>query len=56
MQMIEQFFGNESAATGIEYAVVAALVSVACITAISTVGATLLGFYTAITTALAAAI
>jgi pilus assembly protein Flp/PilA len=56
MQMFAQFFGNESAATGIEYALVASLVSVACIAAISTVGTTLLGFYTAITTALAAAI
>jgi pilus assembly protein Flp/PilA len=55
MQMFAQFLRNESAATGIEYALVASLVSVACIAAISTVGTTLLGFYTVISTALAAA-
>jgi len=54
--MFAQFFRNESAATGIEYALVASLASVACIAAISGVGTALVGFYTAITTAIAAAI
>jgi pilus assembly protein Flp/PilA len=55
MQMPLRFLKNESAATGIEYALVTSVISIVSIAAMSTLGTALLGFYTAITTALAAA-
>jgi len=51
-----RFLKSESAATGIEYALVASIISIVSIAAMSAVGTALLGFYTTITTALAAAL
>lgn len=47
---------NESGVTAIEYALVAGLISVACVGAMTTVGNNLLVLYTAISTALAPAL
>ena len=56
MQIFVRFARDESGVTAIEYSLIAGLISVALIGAISTIGNTLLGFYTAINAALAAAL
>jgi pilus assembly protein Flp/PilA len=52
---MQMFLWDESGVTAIEYALVCGLISVACIGAITTVGNSLLGIYTAIHAALAPA-
>jgi pilus assembly protein Flp/PilA len=51
-----RFFEDESGVTSIEYALVCSLISVVIIGAIMIVGNSLLGIYTAITTALTPAL
>ena len=50
------FLEDESGVTAIEYALVCGLISVACISAVTTVGNTLLTVYNGITAALAPAL
>ena len=56
MRICVSFFRDESGATAIEYALVGSLISVACIGVMSTVGNTLVLFYTAVQTALIGAL
>jgi pilus assembly protein Flp/PilA len=51
-----RFFEDEFGVTAIEYALVAGLISVACIGAMTTVGNSLLVIYTSISTALTPAL
>lgn len=51
-----RFAGDVFGATAIEYSLVASLISVACIGAMAAVGNSLLGYYTAINTALVGAL
>ena len=56
MQIFVHFVRDESGVTAIEYSLIAGLISAVCIGAISTIGNALLGFYTAISATLAAAL
>jgi pilus assembly protein Flp/PilA len=47
-----QFLKNESAATAIEYALIAAGIALAIVTAVSSLGTTVNGKYAAVSTAL----
>jgi pilus assembly protein Flp/PilA len=51
-----RFFEDESGVTSIEYGLIAALISVVCIAAMTAVGTQLRAVYTGISTALAAAL
>jgi pilus assembly protein Flp/PilA len=52
MQLIKRFLSNESGATSIEYALIAAGIALAIITAVNTLGTTLSGKFDAINTSL----
>lgn len=49
---MRQFFREESGATAIEYGLIAALIAVAIITAVTTVGSDLAGIFGDVSTAL----
>jgi pilus assembly protein Flp/PilA len=51
MNKIRSFFVNETGATSIEYAMIAAGISIAIITAVSTLGSTLNTTFTSVTAA-----
>ena len=51
----KQFYGDESGATAIEYGLIAALVSVAAIGALSAMGGSLQGMFTEVSSQLKAA-
>jgi pilus assembly protein Flp/PilA len=51
MNKIRNFFVNETGATSIEYAMIAAGISIAIITAVSTLGSTLNTTFTSVTAA-----
>lgn len=53
--LLSRFLNDKSGATAIEYGLIAALVSVAIIGAITTMGGNLTGTFTAVADALAAA-
>jgi pilus assembly protein Flp/PilA len=53
---ISRFAEDESGVTGIEYGLIAALISIVCIGAMTTVGTRLQAVYTSVSTALAAAL
>ena len=48
MKLIKQFFANEDGATAIEYGLIAALVSVAAIGALNTMGGSLTSMFTSV--------
>lgn len=52
MKMIQKFLKDESGATAIEYALIAAGIALAIITAVNTLGTTLKSKFTAINTSL----
>jgi pilus assembly protein Flp/PilA len=52
MKMVVDFIRDETAATSIEYALLAAGIAVAIVTAVTTLGTTLNGKYTTVKTAL----
>ena len=52
---LAKFLNDESGATAIEYGLIAALVSVACIGALSAVGTSLTGIFTMVSSELATA-
>lgn len=54
--MFTKFFKDESGATAIEYGLIAALVSVAAIAALTAMGGSLNAMFTAVSTALTGAI
>ena len=56
MTLVKKFFQDDSGATAIEYGLIAALVSVAAITALTAMGTSLEAMFTAVSTALTAAI
>jgi pilus assembly protein Flp/PilA len=51
-QLLRRFFKNESGATAIEYGLIAALISVVCITAWTTIGNNAKTKFTSVGTAL----
>jgi pilus assembly protein Flp/PilA len=53
---VTRFLEDESGVTSIEYGLIAALISVVCIAAMTAVGVQLRAVYTGISTALAAAL
>lgn len=53
---ISRFLEDESGVTSIEYGLIAALISVVCIVAITAVGIQLRAVYTSVSTTLAAAL
>ena len=53
---ISRFLEDESGVTSIEYGLIAALISVVCIVAMTAVGTQLRAVYTSVSTALAAAL
>ena len=53
---VSRFFRDESGVTAIEYGLIAALISVVCITAMTTAGTNLNAVYTSIGTHLATAL
>ncbi len=53
-KMLSQFVKDESGATAIEYGLIAALVSIAAITALTTLGTQLSAIFTTVATALGA--
>ena len=53
---IEKFLKDESGATAIEYGLIAALVSVAAITALTSLGQTLSGLFSAVDSAMSTAV
>ncbi len=53
MNMLKRFLKNEEGATAIEYGLIAALISVAAIAAITVVGSQLNTLYTTVATSLA---
>ena len=53
---VTRFLKDESGVTSIEYGLIAALISVVCIAAMTAVGTQLQAVYTGISTALAAAL
>lgn len=55
-KFIARFIENESAVTAIEYGLIAALVSITCIGAMSTLGGSLLATYTLIEAVLVGAL
>ncbi len=55
MQMLTKFLKNESGATAIEYGLIAALISVVIIAAVTSVGTGLQATFTSVSTALAGA-
>lgn len=56
MNTIKQFIADESGATAIEYGLIAALVSVAAIAALTAMGGSLNSMFTAVSTALNGAV
>jgi pilus assembly protein Flp/PilA len=54
--LLSRFVRDESGVTSIEYGLIAALISVVCIGAMTAVGTRLQAVYTSISTALAAAL
>jgi pilus assembly protein Flp/PilA len=48
MKAIREFFRDETAATAIEYGLIAALISVAAVTVLSTVGSNLTGTFSTV--------
>ena len=52
IQLLLKFIANESGATAIEYGLIAACISVAIITVLSTVGSSLNGTFTSVATTL----
>jgi len=56
MTLIRNFFKDESGATAIEYGLIAALVSVAAIGALTAMGGSLDAMFTAVSTALDTAV
>jgi pilus assembly protein Flp/PilA len=52
MQLIKRFLSNESGATAIEYALIAAGIALAIITAVNTLGTTLSGKFDSINASL----
>ena len=54
--LLSRFVRDESGVTSIEYGLIAALISVVCIAAMTAVGTQLKAVYTGISTALAAAL
>ncbi len=54
-RLVRSFTGDERAVTLVEYAFIVALVSVAAITILTSLGTTLTSFYTTISTTLATA-
>jgi pilus assembly protein Flp/PilA len=54
--LLSRFARDESGVTSIEYGLIAALISVVCIAAMTAVGTQLRAVYTGISTALAAAL
>ena len=52
MQLIKRFLSNESGATAIEYALIAAGIALAIITAVNTLGTTLSGKFDSINSSL----
>ena len=52
MNMLKNFLTNESGATAIEYGLIAAGISVAIITVVASLGSTLNGTFTTVSTAL----
>jgi len=48
MKLVKQFFANEDGATAIEYGLIAALVSVAAIGALNTMGGSLTSMFTSV--------
>jgi len=48
MKLVKQFFANEDGATAIEYGLIAALVSVAAIGALNTMGGSLSSMFTSV--------
>lgn len=52
MRTIKRFLSNESGATAIEYGLIAALIAVVIITAITTVGTNLTGTFNTVATSL----
>jgi pilus assembly protein Flp/PilA len=52
MRTIKHFLSNESGATAIEYGLIAALIAVVIITAITTVGTNLTGTFNSVATSL----
>ena len=55
MRKIQEFLKNESGATAIEYGLIAALISIACVIAFQTLGLNLADVFTTITDTLAGA-
>ena len=55
MQMLKKFLRDESGATAIEYGLIAALISVVIITAVTTVGGNLKTTFNSVVTALGGA-
>lgn len=55
MKLISRFLNDKTGATAIEYGLIAALVSVAIITAVTTMGGNLTDTFDAVATALASA-
>jgi pilus assembly protein Flp/PilA len=55
VKMIRKFLKDESGATAIEYGLIAALVAVACIVALTAVGTSLRGLFETVDTKLKAA-
>ncbi|HKQ46163.1 MAG TPA: Flp family type IVb pilin [Rhizomicrobium sp.] len=55
MNLISRFIRDESGATAIEYGLIAALIAVAIIGAVTTVGSALIAKFNDVSTALAAA-
>ena len=55
MQMLKKFLQDESGATAIEYGLIAALISVVIITAVTTVGTKLQTTFTSVSTGLGGA-
>ncbi len=53
-KLLSHFVKDESGATGIEYGLIAALVSIAAITALTTLGTQLSAIFTQVATALGA--
>lgn len=56
MTKLKKFYADESGATAIEYGLIAALVSVAAITALKAMGTSLNTMFTAVSTALSTAV
>jgi len=55
MQKIRTFIRNNKAATAIEYGLIAALIAVACIAALSSLGSTLSGVFNNVSSSMSGA-